>query len=144
MYHRGSILKSYLDKDIYTSCKAAKLATVQAILPLSLISTKLSVSGRINSSAPVSLFMTVCSDKSFFSAAKTRTMPNIFTVPISPIHTQSHTGSDNTGRSFIIHTRANTVSAAVSRDAPKTEVWFLSLATVPSIMSVQPAATYRE
>ena len=72
MYHRGSILQSYLDKDIYTSCKAAKLAAVQAILPLSLISTKLSVSGRINSSAPVSLFMAVCSDKSFFSAAKSR------------------------------------------------------------------------
>lgn len=70
MYHRGSILQSYLDKDIYNSCKAAKLAAVQAILPLSLISTKLSVSGRINSSAPVSLFMAVCSDKSFFSAAK--------------------------------------------------------------------------
>ena len=27
---------------------------------------------------------------------------------------------------------------------PEPEVWFLSLATVPSIMSVKPAAIYRE
>ena len=27
---------------------------------------------------------------------------------------------------------------------PEPEVWFLSLATVPSIMSVKPAVTYRE
>ena len=101
------------------------------------------VRGKTNNNEPVILFRTVCTAANFFCRRNAKPAVKILIAAIQPIQTHSHAGMCRKAISFARHDTKNRKSAAVSSFAPKAPAVPSFLATVPPIMSVNPAVRYK-
>ena len=126
----------------YPSCIAAKVAAAHTTIALYFKSMNDSVSGKQNNSAPVTLFITECTAIILLYLITTEMILMILISAITAIQIYSHIGMSSIGSSLVRHTATKRRSAAVSSFAPNALTVFVFRATVPSIISVNPAAQY--
>ena len=100
------------------SCIAAKVAKMQITAALCFKSMKDNVSGKTNSSSPVTLFIVLCTATNRFWTINPEMILMILIKAMMPIQTQSQKGMFRTGSSFTRQTTAKTISAIVSSLAP--------------------------
>lgn len=127
----------------YPSCTAAKKAIVQMKTPLYFKSTIDSVNGKINNTIPVTLFIKVCLAASFFLNDISRNdIDNFYDCNHTNPYTKPYRNYQN--RKQFYHTATtNVISAKVSSLEPNSLAVLVFLATVPSIISVNPATKYK-
>ena len=87
--------------------------------------------------------MIVCSATKCFCMINPNIILMTLITPIMHIHVHNHIGISNIGKNFIRQITTNTKSAKVSSLEPNSLTVFIFLATVPSIISVNPANRYK-